>query len=399
MAYICKQIAPVSAANLLALVEAELVNMGWLLHDNVSATVKVYSSDAESGNELTQYIWFSLAGVTITTTAYMWWNNAAHSGNSQTAPRTFTYSAGGFYVIVGNKDLVLIRRVAGAKDILFGHLPKRFHTTPFATLTAPCLAGNGIVLSLDNITNFVLNQTYWICGAAGEGRWRANVVGLGIGTITVDNLGSALSAGSKIGAIPSLFGVSDVAALTFYVVWNRTLTGTGGLAADVAISSDLIGNVTAFDPDHSLGYALAPYNTPGMYVLQPLKFIQDPVRFVHGISDSIFLATPVKVAENTIGTTSSGAPIDTGTASAGANFTLTCAGKVWGINTHQNKIVIIASGTGLGQTRKIASNTDDELTVGVQWDTNPNNTSIFFICDSAYRVPTTMIDIAYKEEI
>jgi hypothetical protein len=35
MAYICKQIAPASAADLLAKIEIELVNAGWVLHRDV----------------------------------------------------------------------------------------------------------------------------------------------------------------------------------------------------------------------------------------------------------------------------------------------------------------------------------------------------------------------------
>jgi len=481
MAYICKQIAPASAANFLVLIGAELINMGWLLRDKfipftvgknpgpsvgdqilgntsgATATIgdivvtggswvgnnaagffgltnvvgqfqaetlknnttgltpqatttgvlhSVYSSNSETGNNLTEYVDLFILASTITLLAYGWWNNATHTGNTKQFGAGIvgmTYAAGGTYVIVGNKDLVLVRRVAAANDIIFGHFPKRFHPTPFATLTAPCVAGNGIVLALDNNTNFVMNQTYWIIGNAGEGKWRGNVTGIGIGTITVDNLGSALNAGAKIGAAPSVFGAT-ITVGQFYPTWERDATGTGDPAAGQAIwnVANLIYSIAICDPDDSLGLAPAPYNTPGIYVLQPWILVHNNAApsFASGVSDSIFLSPPLNVAENTFGVTANGAPIDTGTASAGSgNFTLECLGKLWGINVHANKIVIIASGTGLGQTRKIASNTADTLTVGTQWITNPNITSIFFIVDAAYRVPTTLTNIAYREEI
>jgi len=405
MAYICKQLFPASAANHLALIEAELVNMGWVLHDNVSATVKVYKSNAESGVELMQYQWLSLAGNILTFKPYMWWNSGTHAGSSTVTDvgGHSTYAGGGIYVIVGNKDLVLVRRVAAAEDILFGHFPKRFHTTPLATLTAPCGAGMGIVISVDNTTDFVVNQTYWLCGLLGEGRDRANVIGIGIGTITVDNLGTAFGIGAKIGAAPSTFGGSHNNE-NWNSTWDRVVVGTGN-AGSVAIMRSLFGPDGAvtpqFAPDQSLGLAGPPHNSPGMYILQPLLSCLDGAsrKSTIGFSDSIFMAPPLYVAETTFGVTADGAPLDTATATAGANFTITCAGRGWVPNIFTNKIVIIASGTGLGQTRKIASNTDEVITVNTQWATNPNATSVFFVVDKAYRVPTTMTFIAYQEEI
>lgn len=77
---------------------------------------------------------------------------------------------------------------------------------------------------------------------------------------------------------------------------------------------------------------------------------------------------------------------DSGTATAGGASTLTCAGKSWSVDGYAGKQVVIADGTGGGQTRRIASNTATELTVALAWDTQPNATSVFYIVDETYRV-------------
>lgn len=68
-----------------------------------------------------------------------------------------------------------------------------------------------------------------------------------------------------------------------------------------------------------------------------------------------------------------------GTASAGGAATLTDSTQSWVANAYQNLTVTIVGGTGTGQSRTIASNTDTQLTVSTSWTTNPDNTSKYFI--------------------
>lgn len=69
----------------------------------------------------------------------------------------------------------------------------------------------------------------------------------------------------------------------------------------------------------------------------------------------------------------------TGTATAGASTTLTNSAKTWTTNQWTNYQVRITAGTGMGQTRTIASNTGTVLTVSVAWTTNPDATSQYAI--------------------
>ena len=85
----------------------------------------------------------------------------------------------------------------------------------------------------------------------------------------------------------------------------------------------------------------------------------------------------------------------TGTASSGANTTLTDSGKTWVAdewNSDANEVggymVYIYSGTGSGQCRVIIDNTTTELTVDSEWDTNPDNTSKYRIFINTYKNET-----------
>jgi hypothetical protein len=394
MPFVCEQYAPASAAALLAEIEVMLVSAGWTLHDNVSATVKVYKSNGELGDRIYEYIWLSLTGSSITVFAYGWWDNAAHTGNCRgNSGPTIVYAAGEKRIIGGTKNLFYAYKLG--THAFFGHIPKRTDIKPLATLTAPAVAGANAVLTVDNVDMFVTNMTYQIFGPTGEGRYPVKVTVVAPLAITVANLPVNMATGSMIGACPSLFGAATSQTGTFYNTCPWNTSGTGIAAASAVFGTPFI-NVNYLDPDDRLGTGTG---TTGLYVLQNVVFNEGSS--VVGYSDSNVLFSPVGVDWTIFGDVnlSSGQPRDTGTATAGANFTLTCAGKLWGINAWANKFVAIMSGVGAGQTRKIASNTADTLTVGVQWDTNPDITSIFAIFDVVYRDSMTNPPIAFREVI
>jgi len=80
-----------------------------------------------------------------------------------------------------------------------------------------------------------------------------------------------------------------------------------------------------------------------------------------------------------IGPCAANCPSDLGTASAGAATTLTDSSRNWPVNIWTRSMVVILSGTGVGQYRYISSNTSTVLTVDTAWGTNPDNTSVYYI--------------------
>lgn len=93
---------------------------------------------------------------------------------------------------------------------------------------------------------------------------------------------------------------------------------------------------------------------------------------------------------NYIYKTTFGSTEDSGTASAGANTSLTDSTKTWTANDYEDMVVKITGGTGSGQYRSITSNTTDTLTVSVAWDTNPDATSTYKILN--LRLKTDTVD-------
>jgi hypothetical protein len=69
----------------------------------------------------------------------------------------------------------------------------------------------------------------------------------------------------------------------------------------------------------------------------------------------------------------------TGTATAGGASTLTNSAKTWTVNQWTNSQIRITAGTGIGQTRTIASNTATVITTSTAWTTTPDATSQYEI--------------------
>lgn len=68
-----------------------------------------------------------------------------------------------------------------------------------------------------------------------------------------------------------------------------------------------------------------------------------------------------------------------GLATAGGGSTLTNGAKSWTANQWTNYQIRIISGTGVGQTRTIASNTGTVITTSAAWSVNPDATSVYVI--------------------
>lgn len=71
--------------------------------------------------------------------------------------------------------------------------------------------------------------------------------------------------------------------------------------------------------------------------------------------------------------------VDYGTASGGTTADLDDAGRTFGTNTYQNMYVYIYAGTGIGQSSKIASNTNTKIVFTTAFTTAPDGTSQFVV--------------------
>ena len=83
-------------------------------------------------------------------------------------------------------------------------------------------------------------------------------------------------------------------------------------------------------------------------------------------------------------------PLAHGTASAGGNTTLTDVGASMVADAYADCYIQIISGTGIGQIRKIASNTTTVFTVPT-WTINPDTTSVYVVSGNLPRPYPTYI--------
>lgn len=93
--------------------------------------------------------------------------------------------------------------------------------------------------------------------------------------------------------------------------------------------------------------------------------------------DAFIELLPVEVSPPTV--EAGPQPVVRGTATGGANFKLVDEGKSWETDAWAHYEVELISGIGQGQVRTISSNTNNALTIGIRWETNPERGTVYVI--------------------
>ena len=356
----------------------QLIAMGWSLHDNQDgSSYRVYSSNGESGTEPLGYIKISwVTANQILCIGYYYWNSSTHVGygtnTSGASTATLTTSESGCYLwVYGDKNYVfLVSKVSTTYyNCNFGHLPNRFWTKQ-TTLTAPASPGSSVTLTIVSTSGFVANQYYQIYGVNAEGRDKVQVTSITNETnLVVATLPRSYASGSILGQTPSTFGFGN--NLINYEVSPIAAVGNGDITG--------VASVTTY-----AGTTTADVRGKLQWVLQPaINHTSTAASFtLVGYIDVNFLKIATGIVEDTIDIGRQ----DSGTAESGGVTTLTDTDKSWTPNAWANKVVIIIFGTGIGQIRKISSNTATELTVSTNWTLQPDATSQYIIADEGYRV-------------
>ena len=364
---------------------AQLAAMGWTLHDDQSgSSYRVYKSNGESAGRLYEYIQVNYATANlIYFYAYLGWNATAHTGSAMclsTYRGAVTTSETGCTMwMYGDKNLVyVITKVSTTYySALFGHAPKRFDNT--ATLvTSDTGSGSSLVINVASIVGFVVGNYYQIIGVdAATGvvgyRYRVQATAIGSGTLTIDSLATSLKGNeTMIGYCPSTFFSSSYTAY-FCGTCHINLTGSGTSTTYWAWNSLL--NPVQGDPDYraSNRYALCPWSVDNISA-----GYNDCAPWY---CDEYILKAAGLVNEDVVGITER----DSGIAESGTASTITDTNKAWTIDEHIGRVVVIQTGTGAGQVRKITDNDGTSLTVSPNWTVIPSSDSAYTIVDEAYR--------------
>jgi len=356
----------------------------------ITESYRVYSSNAESGAKIPEYVKISFFRVATAIDFYvMYYYNSTTKATVGGAVTSYYGSVNsnetGYTLwIHGNKDVVVITvKIASAYSrTLFGHLKSVY---PLVTaLTADATSGSDVTLTVASTVGFEAGSTYQIVGASAEGRDELTVSSITDSTsMVVSDLPRNYATGALIGCQPSTFVYTRALFDTYCQLTcpikvvgtdNAANYSNGGLTPLTVASSvdpDLWVNKYVLSP---VLYASLLNNLNG----QPsFGMYYDTFMYLSGLNGL--------TNEDTF---SVGA-LDTGT-STGSNTTTTLndTGKSWATDAYAGKVLIITLGTGVGQIKKIASNTATELTLAAGWvfEATPGATSQYRICEEGYRL-------------
>ncbi len=379
--------------------QTAMINMGWELHDNISATVKVYKSNGESGNEHYGYVWIDAGTSTLIAFAfYQYWNSTSHTGVrqrlaggsstwSQLTGATFQTTYPG--MIVGNKDIVFITPNIGIFNtaqygIIFGHIPVRFDNN---ITNAQGTAGTAGTITIASSAGMGVGKRIQIVGDEGCDSL--------IITASPDATTRKLIAlprnygtGAVIGAPASTFGCGHVTSAYWYPVsmWGDagTTVGTTYLNA-LGISAPALASLVFFNEGK---YYLTPIFLNNISATTPGQAVGSlGSNFLYGLTPAVM---DMMILNN------DGSFPEVNLITGLTANTISDSTRSWVVYAHGGKFCCLTNGGGAGLIKKISSNTSDTLTVDSNWPSTyyPSGGTEFKIADVVYRAHGGLFNMA-----
>lgn len=373
--------ASLTVSTLLTSICTAIAAMGWTLHDDVSASKKVYKSNGEDGLKHYGYVSLSIVSQQIYFDAYVFWDASAHVGyspaisNGTTSLNSLSWitpSTTADYYIYGNKDMVFVGVQGGSYHCGFGHVPSPVDTTPVTALTSAVAAGSDKTIAVSSSSGFAKNTNYMMVDFATGNRDTVLVSDIPDGTsLKIYSVPRNYASGTYIGPCPVRFGVWQSSALRFYATAVPKYSAGTALTAsnhEFFVDSLAIGNVNDVT-DRNL---LTPF------------LVRSASAFL-GFSGTLSVTKAFAATSGDVWGLCNGWSPEQGQATSATVGTIVDGSKAWDVNQWIDKYVIIVEGTGINQVRKITASGTTELTVASNWTTTPDGTSVYRIVDQAWR--------------
>jgi hypothetical protein len=358
----------------------------------IEEAFRVYSSTGEGADKIAEFLQIRLyaSATAVVLAGYYSWSLTTHAGSGMSGGSLFSLVTAqtGFYAwLYGNKNLVyVVTKVSSTYTKTMAGHSTHFYASSTA-LTASATAGSNVTITVDSTANFKAGNTYQIVGANQEGRDDVVVSSITSTTqMVITTLPRNFSAGSLIGIQPSTFFVlSSAVQLAF--TCPKAAVGLNAVSASYGVaamsSTAMLFPAASVDPDHR----------SNEYPLFPGVLFSEVGAGSTATSIGTYLDPAVILVTGNVGIvledTLAVGILDSGT-SSGSNSTSVFknTAKSWTTNAYINKVLVVVFGTGQGQIKKIASNTSTELTLAAGWtfETTPDNTSQYVICDEGYRM-------------
>lgn len=360
-----------------------LVSAGWTLHDDLSGGspyAYVLRSYGEASDEWPCYLYMRQDTDVIEFYVYADWNNTTHAGTYCFGNAAYSHidadDDGQFYIwCSADKDSAMFVSYLTEYDFALVGLLEPICEDAFGTLQSSATAGSNVVLSLGSgeAAGFIAGKSYQILDGDNRQWVEVNSVNTGSNQITITTLSYSFASGAIIGNQPHhwFLALSDY---DYVYKFNYSTNGSADETIAASINTALFG--TGFvDPDR---------RAHQKYTMWPILIYDKLNEGLGGFFKSGCNHLRMYIANTSEHTVSVGDK-DSGTSSgSNTSTTLNDTSKSWATNEWANKVLVITGGTGAGQFRKIASNTANALTVDTSWDTTPDGTSTYTICDEGW---------------
>lgn len=362
-------------------VQTFMTSIGWLLHDDVDADNKVYKTNGSAGNYPYIYVKLTKSASYLYIILYLYWNEITHVGSvSAYCPSSYnytsftaTYNMG----LIGNADFITLINYTNSQGNTVGFCDELFYPE-ITTTTSGVVTGSYVDLPIVSSASFIPGQIVQIVGVDYEGRDKLTISSVADSThITVVSLPRDYASGAFIGSSPCPAGATCGYSYKdrFYPLCDIDVVGDTNSPSSPYYAITFTISYSHVDPDETTGlYGLStPYVVHSSYKLIGQFYGGGLIKYSSASTRwDIFAVVDVNNQP------------DQGTVTAVTTTTLVDDTKSWGTNALADRHVFIIADTGVGQSRKILSNTSDTLTV-VEWDESPSTASTYKICDHIYR--------------
>ena len=367
-------------------IKERMLAMGWTMHDDMSGEVKPYYVLKSNGEDSSLPYAYARIGKGTTVNMidwrmYLYWDSGTHTGISEVGNYTrLDINADDddtFYLwVYGNKDWVVV--ITKIISSYWGSFISKYE--PYwdikATLQGNSGTGTDKVLELGSgeAEPFIIGSNEsLVCFDGTVGRQydlTVSDVDRVNDTITISSdISYDFPVGSIIGYQPFPWGIGILGSLTYY---QYMLSGSGTAAQSIVTRTGVYILNSYIDPDSVVNaYMLDPFCYTGTSGTSYMGIISGGIYFInYGATYEDMIVSGEK---------------DNGIVSSSTNNTIDSTGQNWTTNEFTGKAIVITVGGGLGQSRTILSNTNEQIVVDENWSSNPHNGDTFVIGNKVFR--------------
>lgn len=384
---------------------AWLIEIGWVVYDDISPSSKVFTTEGETPKHLPIYVHLYIFSSYINNYTYGSWDNTTHVGShilTQTnmLNRTFdTNSINASQNVIsmfmsGSKDYCVIvafeyiNALAVYTDTFgFGYIPNILCEMCYTNISA-VTPGSNVVLPLSSVANIQTGASYQIMDRTGvNGCELVKVLSIDVGntTVTVETVTRVYSSGIFFGY--NYFPVFRLSSVYIDMVSPTNKVGTN-ISIKRAYFNDIINGENDDTAPADGGSSMFPntsklLNTPVIREqneIIPIGTFDNNQKSMRGSLTRVLGKTLIVYNNDGVQPTTS-YPTD-----VSGDFTVvTDVRKNYAVNSLVGKYIAIVTGYGASQSRQIISNTATSVTILNPFIDPVNKTSQYIIVDHVFR--------------